>query len=253
MHLLCLFQVRLKGKTALITGASRGIGRAVALAYAAEGADIAIAGVSDQSALDGVAQEIMATGQRVIAQCTDVSMRNQVDELIARICVEWGGIDILVNNAGIIHMVPLEDISEDQFDRTIAVHLKGTFNCTQSTIPAMKTQGGGKIINVAAPSALRGSTGVADYATAKGGIISFTYNAAAELEEHNIQVNCISPVARTRMTDALIEYRRKRPKEPTSKLTRGEIIEPEAVAPSFVFLASSESDLITGQVIKLHR
>ena len=167
--------------------------------------------------------------------------------------MEWGGIDILVNNAGIIHMVPLEDISEDQFDRTIAVHLKGTFNCTQATIPAMKTQGGGKIVNVAAPSALRGSTGVADYASAKGGIISFTYNAAAELEEHNIQVNCISPVAQTRMTDTLIEYRRKRSKERTSKLTRGEIIKPEAVAPSFVFLASPESDLITGQVIKLHR
>jgi 3-oxoacyl-[acyl-carrier protein] reductase len=244
---------RLDGKVAMITGASRGIGRAVALAFAAEGADIAIIGMTDQAALAGVEQEIAALGRRAIAALADVSQRADIDRVVDRVTAEWGRLDILVNNAGIIRLTPLAEISEEQWDRTIAVHLKGTFNCTQAVLAVMKNQGGGKIINVAAPSALRGSSGVADYASAKGGIIAFTKNAADEFAEHNIQVNCISPVARTRMTDDLIEYRRKQSNEPASALTRGGFVEPEATAPAFVFFASGESDLITGQVLALHK
>ena len=244
---------RLDGKVALVTGASRGIGRAVALAFAAEGADVAIVGATDQSALDGVKADITGLGCRVIAALADVSKRAEIDRLVDRITGDWGRLDILVNNAGIIRMTPLEDLSEDQWDRTIAVHLKGTFNCTQAVLPGMKQQGGGKIINVAAPSAMRGSSGVADYAAAKGGIIAFTKNAANELSPYNIQVNCISPVARTRMTDELIAYRRKQSNEPTGGLTRGGMVEPEATAPAFIFFASHDSDLITGQVLALHK
>ena len=249
--------MRLDGKVALVTGASRGIGRAVALAFAAEGADVALVGMSDEAALAGVEAEIIALGARAMAALADVSQRSEMDQLVDHILDDWGRLDILVNNAGVLRMTPLEDISEEQFDHTISVHLKGTFNCTQAVISAMKRQGGGKIINVAAPSALRGSSGVADYAAAKGGIIAFTYNAASELAEYNIQVNCISPVARTRMTDQLIEYRRERSNEPpnnqTGSLTRGGMVAPEATAPAFVFFACSDSDLITGQVLRLHK
>jgi 3-oxoacyl-[acyl-carrier protein] reductase len=244
---------RLNGKTAMITGASRGIGRAVALAFAAEGADVAIIGATDAMALAGVEKEITAVGRRIIAELADVSQRAEMDRVIDRIGNEWGRLDILVNNAGIIRMTPLTEMSEEQWDRTIAVHLKGTFNGTQAVLPVMRNQGGGKIINVAAPSAMRGSSGVADYASAKGGIVAFTRNAANELAEHNIQVNCVSPVARTRMTDDLIQYRRQRSNETSGALTRGGLVEPEATTPAFVFFASSDSDLITGQVLALHK
>ena len=237
----------------MITGASRGIGRAVALAFAAEGADMAIVGMTDEAALAGVEHEIAALGRRVVATLADVSQRVEIDRFVNHIAEQWGRLDILVNNAGILRLTPLEDISEEQWDRTIAVHLKGTFNCTQAVLPVMKNQGGGKIINVAAPSAMRGSSGVADYAAAKGGIISFTRNAANELAPHNIQVNCISPVAQTRMTDALIAYRQQQSSQPAGTLTRGGFVDPEATTPAFVFLASKESDLITGQILRLHR
>ena len=244
---------RLDGKVAMITGASRGIGRAVALAFAAEGADIVIVGMTDEDALSNVEQEIVALGRRVIATLADVSQRAEIDQLVDHVAEEWGRLDILVDNAGIIRMTKLEDISEEQWDRTIAVHLKGTFNCTQAVLAIMKNQGGGKIINVAAPSAMRASSGVADYAAAKGGIIAFTKNAANEISEHNIQVNCISPVARTRMTDDLIEYRREQSNELAGAPTRGGFVEPEATTPAFVFFASADSDLITGQMLALHK
>ena len=114
----------------MITGASRGIGRAVALAFAAEGADMAIVGMTDEVALAGVEKEIAALGRRVIASLANVSQRAEIDRLVGHIAEEWGRLDILVNNAGIVRLTKLEDISEEQWDRTIAVHLKGTFNCT---------------------------------------------------------------------------------------------------------------------------
>jgi len=113
----------------------------------------------------------------------------------------------------------------------------------------MKTQGGGKIINVAAPSALRGSFGVADYAAAKGGIIALTRNAASELKAYNIQVNCISPVAETRMTEALFAFRRQHLNEPVATFGNAKFVEPEAVAPAFVFFACADADYISGQVL----
>jgi 3-oxoacyl-[acyl-carrier protein] reductase len=143
----------------------------------------------------------------------------------------------------------LEDIGEVQWSATLAVHLTGTFLCTQAVLPVMKAHGGGKIINVAAPSALRGSFGVADYAAAKGGVIAFTRNAASELRGDNIQVNCISPVAETRMTEALFAFRRQHLSEPVATFGQAKRAEPEAVTPAFVFFACADSDYITGQVL----
>jgi NAD(P)-dependent dehydrogenase (short-subunit alcohol dehydrogenase family) len=241
--------MRLPGKVAIITGGSRGIGRAVALAFAREGARVAVVGVSDPQALAQVANEIIAQGRESYALSADVSQRAEVERCVQQVLERWGKIDILVNNAGIIHPAPLEEISEAQWQRTLAVHLTGTFHCTQAVIPAMKALGGGKIINVAAPSALSGSFGVADYAAAKGGIIAFTRNAASELKAHNIQVNCISPVAYTRMTEALIAFRRQQLSEQGAPVGQRKRPPPEAVAPSFVFFACADSDWVTGQVL----
>jgi len=170
--------MRLREKVALITGGSRGIGRAVALAFAREGARVAVVGVSDQAALARVAQELTAAGSDALALTADVTRRADVERTVRQVVERWGRLDILVNNAGVLHPSLLEAITDAQWHTTLAVHLTGTFHCTQAVVPAMKAQGGGKIINVAAPSALRGSAGVADYAAAKGGIIAFTKNAA---------------------------------------------------------------------------
>jgi 3-oxoacyl-[acyl-carrier protein] reductase len=238
---------RLEGRVAIVTGGSRGIGRAVALAFAREGADVAVVGARDQASLDGVEKEIISLGRRALAAIVDVAQRKEVDKLVRRVAEEWGRIDVLVNNAGILHTAPLEEIRGEQWERVIAVHLTGTFNCTQAVLPTMKEQRKGKIINVTAPSALRGSFGVADYAAAKGGIIAFTRNAASELKRHSIQVNCILPVAETRMTDALFAFRRQY--LPSAIAGQQPRASPEAVAPAFVFFASSDSDYITGQIL----
>jgi NAD(P)-dependent dehydrogenase (short-subunit alcohol dehydrogenase family) len=241
---------KLEGQVAIVTGGSRGIGRAVALAFAREGARVAITAAHDQVALHDVEREISLLGVEAVGVLADVERRAEIDRMVKTIVDKWGRIDVLVNNAGIIRPAPLETISEEQWDKTVAVHLKGTFNCTQAVIAIMREQRKGKIINVAAPSALRGSFGVADYAAAKGGIIAFTRNAASELKSYNIQVNCISPAADTRMTEALTAFRREH--LGISQRQRG-FIAPEAVAPAFVFFGSGDSDYISGQLLEVGR
>ena len=243
---------RLQGKTAIVTGGSRGIGRAVALAFAREGARVAITGVSDEAALHAVEAEIAGLGGRALAMLSDAGRRADAAALADRVLADWGRIDILVNNAGILRPALLQDIAEEQWDAVIATHLKGTFNNIQAVLPAMRRGGGGKIINVTAPAALRGSFGVADYAAAKGGIIALTKNAANELRQDNIQVNCISPVADTRMTDALFAFRDGHQSEHKGAAPRRGFVEAEALTPAFVFFATADSDLISGQVLALH-
>ena len=242
--------LRLQNQAAIITGGSRGIGRAVALAFAREGARVAIAAVEDREALENVEKEITAAGADAIAVLANVARRGDVDRLVQSVIAKWGRIDILINNAGVLRLAPLENISEERWDETLAVHLKGTFNCTQAVLPFMKQQRKGKIVNIAAPSALRGSYGVADYAAAKGGIIAFTRNAASELKSYNIQVNCVSPTADTRMTEALTDFRREH--LGIARRER-EYVPPEAVAPAFVFFASADSDYVSGQLLEVGR
>jgi NAD(P)-dependent dehydrogenase (short-subunit alcohol dehydrogenase family) len=241
---------RLDGQVAIVTGGSRGIGAAVALQFAREGARVVISAGQDRRALQLVEAQIGALGGECIAALADVARRGDFDGLVQTVLAQWGRIDVLVNNAGILHLGAIETISEERWDETIAVHLKGTFNCTQAVIPVMKQQHKGKIINVAAPSALRGSFGVADYAAAKGGIIAFTKNAASELKPDNIQVNCISPVADTRMTEDLTKFRR----EHLGIAQRDrEFVPPEAIAPAFLFFATADSDYVSGQLIEVGR
>ena len=241
---------RLDGQVAIVTGGSRGIGRAVALEFAREGARAVITAVEDREALEKTEGEIVALGADGFGMLANVARRGDIDRLVQSVIAKWGRIDILVNNAGILRLAPLENISEERWDETLSVHLKGTFNCTQAVIPFMKQRRKGKVINLAAPSALRGSFGVADYAAAKGGIIAFTRNAANEMKIYNIQVNCISPTADTRMTKALTDFRREQ--LGIARRDR-EFVSPEAIAPAFVFFASSDSDYVSGQLLEVGR
>jgi 3-oxoacyl-[acyl-carrier protein] reductase len=212
---------------------------------------VAVVGLSDQHALAETTHAVTVLGRDTLALTTDVAQQASAEYIVQQVLKRWERIDILVNNAGVIHPNRLEEISAIQWQRTLAVHLTGTFNCTQAVVPTMKAQGGGKIINVAAPSALRGTFGVADYAAAKGGIVAFTRNVAVELKAYNIQVNCISPVAQTRMTEALEAFRSQRKDETmaSSGRIKRKRADPEAVTPAFVFFACADSDYITGQLL----
>ncbi len=240
---------KLEGKIALITGASRGIGRSVAQAFALEGARLFLVGHVDQRALDDTSRLARETGADVQAGLFDVGNYDDVRRIADRIAAHFGTLDIVVNNAGTIRLTPLLEIAVEQWERTLRTHLYGTFYCTvEMARRFLAPKRSGKIINVTAPSALRGSSGVADYASAKGGIIAFTKNAAKELAPLNIQVNAILPVARTRMTEALAEYRGKLFGEEAAAPLKSHP-SPDVLAATFLFFATGDSDYVTGQVL----
>jgi 3-oxoacyl-[acyl-carrier protein] reductase len=233
---------KLAGKVALVTGASRGIGLAVAEAFGREGARVFLVGNRDEAALQSALVRVRATGVEAAGGLYDVAQAASVGQLADAIDGAFGTLDIVVNNAGVLTPRPILEITPEQWDHTIKVHLYGSFYVLREmTTRFLKPKEKGKIINVTAPSALRGTLSVADYASAKGGIIALTRSASRELKPFNIQVNAVSPVAQTRMTEALathrvIEAERRNPP-------------PEAVAPTFVFLASDDSDYVSGQII----
>jgi 3-oxoacyl-[acyl-carrier protein] reductase len=240
---------RLKDKVALITGGTRGIGKSVAQAFTREGARVFITGHIDESALQQTLTDLRRTGVEAEGGLFDIGDYQEVQRLADAIAARFGRLEIVVNNAGNLAPTPLLDISPEQWERTIRIHLSGTFFCTAEMVRRfLRPKRSGKIINVTAPSALRGSYGVADYAAAKAGIIAFTRNAARELMPLNIQVNAVLPVARTRMTDALARYYTGLSDPQTA--SRLETLAPtEAVVPAFLFFASTESDYVTGQVL----
>lgn len=240
---------KLAGKVALITGATRGIGRSVAEAFAREGARLFLVGHSDQAALAATLQRVRELGADAQGGLFDVGDFDVVRRMADQVNRDVNTLDILVNNAGVIRPAPLLDIAPEQWDRTIRVHLHGTFYCTREmTIRFLKPAGGGKIINVTAPAALRGSAGVADYASAKGGIIAFTKSAARELAPFNIQVNAVLPVAHTRMTEALAAYYQAELGEQSVARFHA-LPSPDRVTATFLFFASRDSDYVTGQVL----
>jgi 3-oxoacyl-[acyl-carrier protein] reductase len=239
--------MKLSGKIALVTGASRGIGRSVARAFAREGAGLFLVGHRDESALQRTLRETREMGAEADGGLFDVGNYEEVRRLTDAIERRFATLDIVVNNAGIITPTPLLEITPKE--STIRTHLHGTFYCTVEAVNRfMKARRSGKIINVAAAAALRGYHGVADYASAKGGIVAFTRNAAKELQSFNVQVNAIVPVARTRMIDSLGDYyERTFGEKAATRIT--EVASPEALVPSFLFFASSDSDYVTGQVL----
>lgn len=237
----------LTGKIAVVTGASRGIGRAIALKLAEEGAAVIVNyNGSEEKALE-VKQEIEAAGGRAdIYQC-DVSDYGKCEEFIAEIIKEYGQIDILVNNAGITRDGLLMKMSEEDFDKVLKTNLKGAFNTIRFASRQMLKQRKGRIINMASVVGVTGNAGQANYAASKAGIIGLTKAAARELASRGVTVNAIAPgFIETDMTKILPE----KVKEATvSQIPLGKFGQVEHVAAAAAFLTSEEAEYITGQVL----
>jgi len=247
--------MRLKDKIAVVTGGARGIGQACAVALAREGAHIC---VTDIIPMEETVDKIKFLDRQAIGIKTDVSRKGDVLNMVAQVIEKFGRIDILVNNAGTCQRVPLEELTEEQWDRDVNTIMKGTFFCTQAVYPHMKKQGGGKIVNIASISGKIGGavskkgTGVESkrgrsgpgYAAAKGGVIAFTKWVAKDAGCYGIYVNAVAPGGtETEMTKGY-NY-------PVEDLPIARMGQPEDVAQMVVFLASDESNYTTGQAINV--
>ena len=241
--------MQLKGKKALITGGSRGIGRSIAIAYAKEGADVLVNYNSNDTAAKQVVSEIEKLGQKGIAVQADVASFQSAKEMVEACVDKLGGIDILVNNAGVSKPSMLLKMKEKDWDAIIDIHLKAAFNTSQAAGLQMKEQKYGKIINVISTAGIFGTIGQINYASAKAGIIGFTKSASRELGRYNINVNVICPgITKTEMTNKL-QTDEKLKKIYEARIQLGRFADPEEIAPAFVFLASDNASYITGQVL----
>jgi 3-oxoacyl-[acyl-carrier protein] reductase len=241
-------KMRLKDKVALITGGARGIGQAIAMTFAREGADIVVADVNLEIA-QKTALEIEGLGRKALALEMDVTNFEKVEEGINKILDKMGKVDILVNNAGITKDNLLLRMSQADWDAVINVNLKGTFNCIKAVTRPMIKQRSGRIISIASIIGLMGNPGQANYAASKAGIIALTKTVAKELASRNINANAVAPgFIQTEMTAKLPEDIKKKMLEaiPLAKLGT-----PQDVANTCLFLASDESSYITGQVITI--
>jgi NAD(P)-dependent dehydrogenase (short-subunit alcohol dehydrogenase family) len=242
--------MRLQGKVALVTGASRGIGRAVALAFAREGADVAVNYVSRAEQAQEVVGQIRGLGRNAIEIAGDVSDRTQVEAMVERVERELGPIDVLVNNAGIETIVPLVELTDEQWERVTGVNLKGSWLCAQVVARRMiASKRRGAIVNIGSIQAGLALPGRTHYAPTKRGVEGLTRNLAAELAEHGIRVNCIHPgVIETDMTQWVIGNPEILPIV-LDKIPLHRQGQPEEVAPAAVFFASDDASYVTGQCL----
>ncbi|TDT61610.1 3-oxoacyl-[acyl-carrier-protein] reductase [Fonticella tunisiensis] len=241
--------MKFEGKVALVTGASSGIGRAVALNLAEEGASVIVNYSGNESGALDVVREIKDNGGSAEAFRCDVSDSNQVDSMVKYVIEKYGRIDILVNNAGITRDALILRMELEDFERVIDINLKGTFNTIKSVSKYMIKQKSGKIINIASIIGLTGNVGQANYAASKAGVIALTKSAAKEFASRNINVNAIAPgYIETRMTEVLSDRIKD---EIISKIPLKRQGMPEDVAKAVIFLASEDSKYITGQVINV--
>jgi len=237
----------LEGKTALITGASRGIGKAIAIRFAMEGSDIAITNIVDDDEFKTTIKEIEALGVKVKGYVSNAAKFDDSQRVINDIVKDFGKIDILINNAGITRDTLLMRMTEDQWDSVIAVNLKSVFNLTKAVLMTMIKQKNGSIINMSSVVGVSGNAGQSNYSASKAGIIGFTKSIAKEVGSRNIRCNAIAPgFILTEMTEKLPEEVKKEWAEKIP-LRRGGT--PEDVANTALFLASDLSSYITGQTI----
>ena len=237
----------LAGKVALVTGASRGIGRAIALKLAADGAKVAINFAGNVAKAEEVKAEIETLGSEAILVQGSVADFETVAEIVKKVTETFGKIDILVNNAGITRDNLLLKMSEKDFDEVIATNLKGVFNCTKAVTKLMMKQRSGRIVNMSSVVGLTGNISQANYSAAKAGIIGFTKSTAKELASRGVTVNAIAPgFIATDMTDALSD---KVKEELSKNIPLGRMGEPEDIANAVEFLVSDKAAYITGQVI----
>lgn len=242
---------RLEGKNIIVTGSSRGLGRAFAIAMAAEGANVVVNG-TNQGALEAVARDIRNAGGSVIAVAGSVAEESVAQTLVARCDEAFGSVDVLVNNAGIVRDRTMLKMSMDEFDEVVAVNLRGAFACMREAGRAMRETGGGQIIQIISNSGLTGGFGQANYAASKAGMMGLLRTAVLELSRFSIRTNAVWPIAATDMTEVVFERAAAAAKE------RGEASPepsalgfgtPEEVAAGLVWLASDAAAHLNGQCV----
>ncbi len=241
--------MELNGKVALVTGAAQGIGKAVTLLLARQGADVIVADVNIEKA-EETAKEVEALGRQAMAAKVDVTRLQEVEQMVEEGVRRFGKIDILINNAGIARDKLILRMTEEDWDAVLGVNLKGTFNCTKAVIKHMSRQRSGKIVNIASVSGEMGNPGQANYAASKAGVIGLTKTIAREFAQRGINVNAIAPgYIQTPMTDALPE---KAKEELNRMIPMERLGTPEDVAQAVLFLVSEASSYITGNVLKVN-
>ena len=241
--------MKLKDKIALVTGSSRGVGRAVALGLAKQGANVVVNYTSNENAADEVVEIIQSMRGKAIAVKADVAQKAEVENLVNSAIDTFGRLDILVNNAGFTRPAMMIKMTEDQWDQVVDIHLKGAFLCSQAAGLHMKEQKSGKIINVTSVAGIVGTVGQINYSAAKGGIISMTKSIARELARYNVCANVISlGIVATDMTEK-IRSDEKLKEIYMNRILLKRFAEADDIAPAFAFLASDESNYITGQLL----
>jgi NAD(P)-dependent dehydrogenase (short-subunit alcohol dehydrogenase family) len=244
---------RLEGRRIVVTGASRGLGRAFAVALAEHGARLVLNGTRSER-LEETRALVEAAGGEAICEVGSVVEYATAERLVARSCQAWGGIDTLINNAGLVHDRTLMRMTEQEFDDVIAVNLRGTWTCSKAAALAMK-ESGGHIINIVSGSAFTGPIGQSNYAAAKAGVAAMTRCWVYELERYGIRCNAMWPLALTDMTGVIVERNRavaeKEGREPPSPAELG-LGDPADVARMIVFLASDAAADLNGQVVSFN-
>src|SRR5512139_1625511 len=241
--------LKLAGKVALVTGAAQGIGKAVALLLARNGADIVVSDINLEKA-EETAKEVQALGRKALATKVDVARLGDVEKMVEAILAQFGKVDILINHAGIARDKLILRMTEEDWDAVLNINLKGTFNCTKAVVRHMSKQRSGKIVNIASVVGEMGNAGQGNYAASKAGVIGFTKTIAREFAQRGINVNAIAPgYIETPMTDALPDKAKEELKRliPLDRLGR-----PEDVAEAVLFLVSEASGYITGNVLKVN-
>ncbi|MFH1117803.1 MAG: 3-oxoacyl-ACP reductase family protein [Pseudomonadota bacterium] len=241
--------MRLAGKSAVVTGSSRGVGKSVALAYAAEGADVLVNYSSSEGPALELVERIRSMGRKAVAVKADVASKSDVETMMSTAKETFGRLDIVVNNAGFTRPAMLQKMSEEDWDAVINAHLKGPFLCIQAASKYFKEQNYGKVINVSSVAGLVGTVGQANYSAAKGGILSLTKSVAREFARYNVCANVISlGIVETDMTEKIRTDEKLRDIY-MNRILLKKFAAAQDITPAFVFFASAESDYITGQVL----
>jgi 3-oxoacyl-[acyl-carrier protein] reductase len=238
---------RLEGKAAVVTGGVRGIGRGIVEAFAAEGADVAVADVLQEGEAAPVLARVESEGRRGFYVRTDVSREGEVRGMVGEVIETFGRIDVLVNNAGVLFISPLEQMPVEEWDRVLAINLRGTFLCCRFALPHMLRRGEGKIVNVASQLGQVGASELAHYSASKGGVIAFTKALAREVAARGVLVNAVAPgPISTGIMPPESEEQEEAFKAALPIRRFGAV---EEVAPTVVFLASEEASYYVGQTL----